>query len=65
MIVLPVKMEGSWNEICDNCRELVYECNCISMGWEDALPDVAEKSGSANRAASAKDGCKTDSSLGG
>lgn len=43
MIVLAVKMEWSWNGIRDNCRELVYECNCISMGWEDALPATAEK----------------------
>jgi hypothetical protein len=35
-----VKGEPSWNAIRDNCRELVYYRNCLSMGREDALPTV-------------------------
>lgn len=38
-----VKGEPTWNAIRDNCRELVYYCNCIKMGREDALPAAAEK----------------------
>ncbi len=33
-----VKGDPSWNTIRDNCRELVYYQNCLSMDRADALP---------------------------
>ena len=38
-----VKSDPSWNTIRDNCRELVYYHNCITMDRLDALPENAEK----------------------
>ena len=38
-----VKSDPSWNTIRDNCRELVYYRNCISMERLDALPQNPEK----------------------
>lgn len=38
-----VKGDPTWNAIRDNCRELVYYRNCITMGRQDALPAVPEK----------------------
>ncbi len=33
-----VKGDPSWNTIRDNCRELVYYHNCLTMDRADALP---------------------------
>ncbi len=38
-----VKSDPSWNTIRDNCRELVYYYNCITMDRLDALPEHPEK----------------------
>ncbi len=38
-----IKGDPSWNTIRDNCRELVYYDNCISMERSDALPQNPEK----------------------
>lgn len=38
-----VKSDPSWNTIRDNCRELVYYHNCITMDRMDALPENPEK----------------------
>lgn len=38
-----VKSDPSWNTIRDNCRELVYYHNCITMERPDALPKHPEK----------------------
>lgn len=38
-----VKSDPSWNTIRDNCRELVYYHNCITMDRLDALPENPEK----------------------
>lgn len=38
-----VKSDPSWNTIRDNCRELVYYHNCITMDRIDALPANPEK----------------------
>ncbi|MDR3392807.1 MAG: hypothetical protein P4L77_13850 [Sulfuriferula sp.] len=38
-----VKSDPSWNTIRDNCRELVYYHNCITMERLDALPANPEK----------------------
>jgi hypothetical protein len=38
-----VKSDPSWNTIRDNCRELVYYHNCITMERLDALPENPEK----------------------
>jgi hypothetical protein len=38
-----VKSDPSWNTIRDNCRELVYYYNCITMDRADALPEYPEK----------------------
>ena len=38
-----VKSDPSWNTIRDNCRELVYYHNCITMDRIDALPAHPEK----------------------
>ncbi|HET9114227.1 MAG TPA: hypothetical protein VFN66_10230 [Burkholderiales bacterium] len=38
-----VKSDPSWNTIRDNCRELVYYHNCITMDRCDALPQHPER----------------------
>lgn len=38
-----VKGDPSWNTIRDNCRELIYYRNCLSMDRADALPASPEK----------------------
>ncbi len=38
-----IKGDPSWNTIRDNCRELVYYRNCITMDRCDALPQHPEK----------------------
>ena len=38
-----IKGDPSWNTIRDNCRELVYYHNCITMDRSDALPPNPEK----------------------
>lgn len=38
-----VKSDPSWNTIRDNCRELVYYHNCITMDRMDALPENPER----------------------
>ena len=38
-----IKGDPSWNTIRDNCRELVYYHNCITMDRRDALPEHPEK----------------------
>ena len=38
-----IKGDPSWNTIRDNCRELVYYHNCITMDRCDALPQHPER----------------------